>query len=179
MAPACLRSATNFRGCQIVEALQRHLASAQFSQFLFAELPGAARHYPHSALDEYPAELRIGRRGGDVTEASQQSQADGHVRLRIHADLLEGCVQQALEVDPSNAGASDARRIVEQLFRRLAGREADQNAAQLIDARDGGGRVVDGGRDRLQRNIDNLQDAKLYIRSEEHTSELQSLRHLV
>jgi hypothetical protein len=40
-----------------------------------AELFGAARHYPHSVLDEYAAELRIGRRCGDVTEGSQQPQA--------------------------------------------------------------------------------------------------------
>src|SRR5664280_2642543 len=139
------------------EARQRGPTSAHLSQFLFAELFGAACHYPHSALDECPAELRIGRRDGDVTEGSQQSQADGHVRLRINADLVKGCVQQALEVDPSNAGANDARRIVEQLLGRLSGREADQNAAQLIDAVDG------GGRDRLQRNIDNLQDAKFRV----------------
>src|SRR5664280_232916 len=145
------------------EALQRGLTSAQLSQLLFAELFGAACHCPHSVLDEYPAELRIGRRGGDVTESSQQPQADRHVRLRIHADLLKGRLQQALEVNPSNAGADDARGIVEQILRRLSGREADQNAAQLIDAVDGGGGVVDGGRDRLQGNIDNLQDAKLHV----------------
>src|SRR5208282_2700163 len=135
------------------EALQRGLASAQLFQFLFAELFGAACHCPHPPLDEDPAKLRIGRRSGVVTEGSQQPQADGHVRLRIHADLLHGCLQQALEMDPSNAGANDARRIVEQILRRLSGREADQDAAQLIDTINGGGRVVDRGRDRLQRNI--------------------------
>src|SRR5271157_38411 len=102
------------------EALQRGLANAQRTQFRFAQLFGAARNYPHSALDEYLAELRIGRRGGDVTEGSQQPQADGHVRFRIHADLLKGCLQQALEMYPFNAGANDARRIVEQLLRRLS-----------------------------------------------------------
>jgi len=139
------------------------LASAQRSQLLFAEPFGAACHGPYFAFDKYPAELRIGRRGGDVTEGSQQPQADGHVRLRIHADLLQGYLQQALEVDRSNAGANDAWRIVEQLLGRLSGGEADQNAAQLIDSVDGGGGVVDRGRDRLQRHIDNLQDAKLRI----------------
>jgi hypothetical protein len=92
-----------------------------------AEFFGAAFNCPHSALDEYPAELQIGCRGGDVAEGSQQPQADGHVRLRIHADLLKGCLQQALEVDPSNSGPNDATRIVEQILRRLSGREADQN----------------------------------------------------
>ena len=66
-------------------------------------------------------------------------------------------------MDPSNAGANDARRIVEQRLRRLSGHEADQNAAQLIDTADGGGGVVNGGRDRLQRNINNLQHAKLHV----------------
>src|ERR1035441_9376712 len=82
-APAAL-----LRGCHIAEALQRGMASAQLPQLLFAQLFGAACHDPHSALDEYPAESRIGRRGGDVTEGAQQPQADGHVRLRIHADLV-------------------------------------------------------------------------------------------
>src|ERR1039457_746399 len=119
------------RGCQIAEALQRGMAGAQLSQLPFAEPLGAASHDPHSALDEYPAEGRIGRRGSDVTEGAQQPQADGHVRLRIHADLVKGRVQHALKVDPANAGAHHTRRIVEQLCRRLSGREADQNAAQL------------------------------------------------
>src|SRR5271157_1899767 len=96
------------RGCHIAEALQRGLASAQLPQLLFAELFGAACHDPHSALDQYPAEGRIGRRGSDVTEGAQQPQADGYVRLRIHADLVKGRVQQALKVDPSNAGANHA-----------------------------------------------------------------------
>ena len=117
----------------------------------------------HSALDEYPAELRIGRRDGDVTEGSQQPQADRDVGFRIHADLLKGSVQQALEVDPSDACAWNARRIAEQFVRRLARREADQDTAQLIYATDRGRGVVNGGRDCLQRNIDDLQDSKLHV----------------
>jgi hypothetical protein len=89
--------------------------------------PLRSYHGSHSVLDEYPAELRIGRRGGAVT----QPQADGCVRLRIYVDLLKGCFQQALKVDSSNARANDAGRIVEQLLRWLSGREEDQDAAQI------------------------------------------------
>src|ERR1039457_1474748 len=72
------------------ESPQRGPTSAQLSQFLFAEFFGAACHYPRSARDECPAELRVGRRDGDIAKGAQQSQADGHVRLRIHADLVKG-----------------------------------------------------------------------------------------
>src|ERR1035437_4943164 len=118
LTTCCRGSLLALAAALAAEALQRGLASAQLSQILVAELFGAACHDPHSALDQYPAELRIGRRGSDVTEGSQQPQADGHVRLRIHADLIEGCVQQALEVYPCNAGADDAPRVAEQLVRR-------------------------------------------------------------
>src|SRR5579872_2080086 len=141
---------TPIRGSNLAQrdrgiALQCRLATAQLFQLLFAELFGAACHYPHSVPGEYPAELEIGGRGGDIAERSQQPQADGHVRLRIHSDLLKGCVKQALKVDPSNADANGSRRIVEQLLRRFSGSEADQNAAQLIDAVDGSRGIVDGG----------------------------------
>jgi len=123
------------------------------------------------SLSAYPATVRIpcsmsirrnsgsGDEGGDVT----QPQADGWVRLRIYVDLLKGCFQQALKVDSSNARANDAGRIVEQFLRWLSGREEDQDAAQRIDAVDDGGGVADSGRDRLQRDIDNLQDAKFHV----------------
>ena len=151
----CVPSRVRVRG----GSLQRGLASAQCSQLLLAKPFGVAYHGSHSVPDEYPAELRIGRRGGDVT----QPQADGCVRLRIYVDLLKGCFQQALKVDSSNARANDAGRIVEQFLRWLSGREEDQDAAQRIDAVDDGGGVADSGRDRLQRYIDNLQDAKFHV----------------
>jgi hypothetical protein len=120
---------------------QRGLASAQCSKLLVAKPFGVAYHGSHSVPDEYPAELRIGRRGGDVT----QPQADGCVRLRIYVDLLKGCFQQALKVDSSNARANDAGRMVEQLLRWLSGREEDQDAAQLIDAVDDSGGSLTAG----------------------------------
>ena len=66
-------------------------------------------------------------------------------------------------MDPSNAGTNDARRIIEQFLRGLSGREVDKNAAQLIHAVDGSGGVVDSRRDRLQRDVDNLQDSELHV----------------
>src|SRR5271170_2961187 len=145
------------------EGLERGLANAQRLQFVLAELFGTARQRVHSALNEYPAELQIGGRGGDVSEGSQQPQTDCDVGFRIHADLLKGCFQQTVEVDPCNACARNARRIAEQFIRRLTGREADQDTAQLIDAGDRGRRVVDGERDCLQRNIDDLRRSKLHV----------------
>jgi hypothetical protein len=107
------------------EVLRRAMEEGLKQQIYGALYVERSLHGSHSVLDEYPAELRIGRRGGDVT----QPQADGYVRLRIDVDLLKGCFQQALKVDSSNARANDAGRIVEQLLRWLSGREEDQDAA--------------------------------------------------
>jgi hypothetical protein len=68
-----------------------------------------------------------------------------------------------VKVASSNARANDAGRIVEQLLRWLSGREEDQDAAQRIDEVDDSGGVADSGRDRLQRDIDNLPDAKFHV----------------
>ena len=162
-------------------AVSAHPADIIYSCGIAANLSSAAwrtrnsRMFSSPSLSAQPATVRIPcstsirRNSGSGVEAAMSPRARSNRRLtatsalRIHADLLEGRVQQALEVDPSNAGANDARRIVEQIIGRLPGREADQDAAQLIHAADGGGGVVDGGRDRLQRDIDDLQDAKLHV----------------
>src|SRR6516225_2140573 len=64
---------------------------------------------------------------------------------------------------PFNAGASDTRRIIEQIVRRFSGCETNQNTAQLINAVNGGGGIVDCGRDRPQGDIDNLQNTELDV----------------
>ena len=78
--------------CDLPRTLERGQARSQLFQFPFAQPLGAACQDARSALDEYPVKRRIGCRGGDVAEGSQQPKADGHVHFRVHPDLLKGCV---------------------------------------------------------------------------------------
>ncbi len=79
------------------------------------------------------------------------------------AYLLEGEIEQAVQVDPRHGDAQDMRRIIIEAARRRASGPADQYGAQLIDAADRGGGVVHGGRDRAQCDVDDLHDAELDV----------------
>jgi tRNA C32,U32 (ribose-2'-O)-methylase TrmJ len=69
-------------------------------------------------------------------------------------------IKKALDPDPRNDDPDDVRRIAQQRDRRLAADESDQDPTELVDAADRGARVVDRGRDRLERDPD---DPKLDV----------------
>src|ERR1035437_4547667 len=98
--------------------LERGQADADSRQFAFATLFGAAHENSPALLDECATIGRVRRAGGDVSKGPQQTEADGDVALRIHADLLECGIHQAAEVDPGDSDANHAGRIVEQRFGR-------------------------------------------------------------
>lgn len=55
------------------------------------------------------------------------------------------------------------RRIVKITFRRHTVQPPDQNTAELIDTADRGGRIIYRWRDRLERDIDNLDNAEFNV----------------
>src|ERR1700689_2255807 len=78
-------------------------------------------------------------------------------------DLLERGIQQSVVTDPRDGEAQHVRRRVQIGLRRCAARPEDHDASELIDAVDRSGRIVDGRRDRPERDIDDLDDAELDV----------------
>jgi len=145
------------------QSLQRRQADAQIPELLLGELPGAARDDLPSSLGEGQSNRALRDRGGEVAQGPQHPQAHRDVRPRVEADLVECRVDEPIESRPRNADAEEARRIVAQGFRLFPGGEADQDPAQLVHAIDGGAGVVHRGRDRAQRDVDDLEYPELHV----------------
>ena len=79
------------------------------------------------------------------------------------ADLLERCLQQAVEVDPQQHNAQDVRRIVDPRWWRGTADPANQDTAELIDAADRRTRIIDGRRNGTQRDVNDLNYAELNV----------------
>ena len=142
--------------------LQRRKPCPQLGERFFVELLRAGDKVPRTIHDLLP-QGRIFYRGRNIAQRAQQPQAHREIRLRVQPDLFECGLQQPFEIRSRECSrATVPGRIVEAIG-RLARREADQNAAQLVDAADRRGGIVDRRRDRLQRDIDNLQNAELHI----------------
>src|ERR1019366_1095152 len=116
-----------------------------------------------SLLVEGTAEWRLQVRPGNITERAQHSQADGDIRSRVQTYLLKCRFQYSIETDPQDTHAGDTGRIIEDGSGQLPGHEADQDAAQLVDAGDRRGRIIYRRGDCLQRDIDNLQNSELDV----------------
>jgi hypothetical protein len=73
----------------------------------------------------------------------QEPQAHGGISRGIGANLLNGGVQQPIEIDPRQHDAQNAPRAEQHGLRRRALKPADQSTAELIDAAEGSAGIID------------------------------------
>src|SRR5208282_4224076 len=129
-------------------------------------LPGgvrSSRRVPFAAIDHTAPKRGLADRAREIAERAHRPETDGGVRDGVMADLLESEIEQAVETDPRYGEAQDMRRIKKVAGRRGTTRPSDQNAGELIDAADRCRGIVDRGRERPQRDINDLDDAELDV----------------
>ena len=103
------------------------------------------------------------QRSANVADRTQQPQADNNIVRRVVADLLERRVKHAFHADPWHEHARHMRRVEQQRIRLCTPESADQDTAELVDTTDGSTWIIHCRRDRPQRDIDDLDNAKLDI----------------
>ena len=92
-------------------------------------------------------------------DRAQHPRENGDVALCVTPDLVERSRQQPLIRRPQR---DDAQFAAVGTIPRLdaLSRQHRQHRREIIDAGGGGGRVVDAGRERLERDVDELADAE-------------------
>ena len=143
--------------------LKRRETLLEFYQLVFWQVAGAAgRHTPRS-LEKSRAHGSMLSSARDIVESAQQPQAHRYVSNRIVPDLLKRRIEQAVEGYPRHEQPHYVRRRVIVKRWRYTAYPEDHDPTELIHAADGSAWVVDRGRYRAQRNVDDLDDAKLNV----------------
>lgn|ERR1035438_1296362 len=111
------------------EILERRRPRTKWLQFFLAEGACTTLDDSPAALRENSTEQRVGCSDSDVSQRTQEAQADRDIASGIQAYLLESRIQEPLKADPWNVNPKDPRRIIESRLRRFTRRKPDQNAA--------------------------------------------------
>ncbi len=127
------------------------------------ESPAAGGRQPPRLVADRDGVRGMARRAGQLGQDAHQPQRHGDVRLAIMADLAERDVQEPRERRAREQNPGAAVAVAERGERRTARRRPHQDPPELVDAGQGGRRVVDGRRDRLQRDVHDLQDPELDV----------------
>src|SRR5665213_1108432 len=79
------------------------------------------------------------------------------------ADLLKSRIEQALSPDPWNDNPDHVRWVTKQRNRDIVAQKSDHYPTELVDTGDCRARVIDRGRNRLECDVDDLDDPELEV----------------